>query len=493
MDMGRFVRKDSLFPKVSRNVAAVLAFLAVTVLSIMEYAVLPHVSESGRIDADEWQKDVDRVNASYSMKNPSGKNSADEDWVWGSAAYKVPYRREKNRRILVLGDSFVWGSGGITNMNNLSWRQLERELRRRGYADVEVIAAGRSGASTRREFRALPAVVDRYKPDLVVWLYVTNDPDEGVVKQFSRTAIDEDSVHGWHLNMAGAGIFPRINRQLAGLRKKKFEATMPPEQVGYEYTRWEMEILKGENLRKYEGTIAEVASWSRRNGVSLFFTTVPNYPSSDYFAPRYAAVEPLFRKEGIPFYDNIKEFALRYPNAAANLEEWRASPADGHPGHKACRFHAEKIADVLEGKYPDSLGRRSKTFVPEVWINDWFPEDMEVIGRSQAHIKFKYPASIDRMPRMPVGGPYVVVNFRDPISIERIAVSGPTLETSQIYLSGEDPGKIIESGALFRMKKVEGRRAEWSLVGYPWKHCVDSIRIQAGFGGRDRTLMVEFR
>lgn len=485
--------KDAPFPRASRVVAFVVALTAVVSLVILEYAVLPRLSMSGRVDADEWQNDVDRVNASYHLKNPGGFPFSEGDWIWHSAAYRPSIRRERPRRILVLGDSFVWGSGGIPNMNNLSWRQLERVLHRRGYLDVEVIAAGRSGASTHQAFDALPFLRDRYQPDLIAWIYVTNDPDEKAVKQFDRSVLQQDGNYKAHAYFAKRGIFPRVNRQLAALREKKLEKTMPPDKVGYEYVRWEKEILQGENLRRYERTLERLGAWRRENRVPLFFMTVPNSPDPEYFEPLYAVVEPLFRREGIPFFNIIREFAARYPNPKDEPERWRASPADGHPGHQACRFHAEKMADIIEENYSVFLGRRYRPSIPRPWINDWFPEDMEVPDRTGARLDIRYPASSAKMPRMPVGSPFVQLNFRDPVPLARIAVSGPDMKWARIFVSGEEPEKLSESGIVVGLGERAGRRTEWSLDEYPWKHCVDSIRVQAGFDGPDRNLRIDFR
>src|SRR4029434_5090068 len=95
-----------------------------------------------------------------------------------------PPPADSRRTILVLGDSFVWGPPYLS-LNHLWWRQLMIELERRGYRQVRVVAAGHSGWSTHRELECLEELLGEVKPDLVIWGYVTNDPDEKLIPQIS--------------------------------------------------------------------------------------------------------------------------------------------------------------------------------------------------------------------------------------------------------------------------------------------------------------------
>ena len=61
-----------------------------------------------------------------------------------------PMQGGKSHRIVVIADSFSWGDG-LANINDVWWRQIERELERRGYTDVEVLALGWNGAQTKEE------------------------------------------------------------------------------------------------------------------------------------------------------------------------------------------------------------------------------------------------------------------------------------------------------------------------------------------------------
>ena len=87
------------------------------------------------------------------------------------------YTREKPAgvsRIVVLGDSFTWGSGGVP-YESLWHRRFEAALRAEGH-DAEVLALGWTGAGPRFELRMWQVEGAHLAPDLVVLaFFVGND------------------------------------------------------------------------------------------------------------------------------------------------------------------------------------------------------------------------------------------------------------------------------------------------------------------------------
>ena len=87
--------------------------------------------------------------------------------------YPVP-RRPGTRRILVLGDSVVWGWG--VEQHEIFTEVLERSLPR-----TEVIAAGVPGYGTTQELLLYERRLRRFRPDVVVLALLSNDPAENLL------------------------------------------------------------------------------------------------------------------------------------------------------------------------------------------------------------------------------------------------------------------------------------------------------------------------
>lgn len=75
-------------------------------------------------------------------------------------------------RLLVLGDSFTFGEG--VDEGQIFPRLLERGRQQQG-TEIEVVNAGVPGYDTRREVLLLERLLERYRPDAVLIVWVPND------------------------------------------------------------------------------------------------------------------------------------------------------------------------------------------------------------------------------------------------------------------------------------------------------------------------------
>ena len=75
-------------------------------------------------------------------------------------------------RVLVVGDSFTFGTG--CNYQDIWPVILERRLEAGGW-NVDVVKAGVEGSDTRRELLIMRKHVPRYRPDLVLLAFLPND------------------------------------------------------------------------------------------------------------------------------------------------------------------------------------------------------------------------------------------------------------------------------------------------------------------------------
>jgi hypothetical protein len=475
--------------------AALVGFTALA-LAVVDRGVLAWIESAGNADAKSgvqlatrnWQQENERINENNFAKILLSP----DEWIWRSQGFPVGQERKKPHRILVVGDSFVWGDG-YANMNDLWWRQLERELRRRGYQAVEVIGLGSSGASTRQELDRLRNALPRYRPDLVIWGYVTNDADEGIVKQFDYQRLNKDAVVGYHDRQAEHGWLRRLNFQLEQRRRDKLLRTLPGPKRGYEYNDWELQLLEPANLAAYQQTLHEVAAFMREADTPYFFISLPSYPREESLRPRYAPIKPIFASAGLPLVDILDDFLAAYPAGTplSNDLGWGINPANAHPGVVSTRFYAREAADLLQRSYASVLGPRGApetNTAPE--INDWMPGKLAVQQNTAGQIRFEYPSDDTTMLRMPLGQHHVQMHLAMPSNLREIGLAGPDLASAQVHLTQVNAADGIDYGQLASVPRQSGNQLRWELPAAIGQ-LVNTVRVVADFDGADRSLTLD--
>jgi hypothetical protein len=93
---------------------------------------------------------------------------------------RMPAANPNVTRVLALGDSVTFGMGVDQKDTFPAW--LERIANSAGQTGkpLEVINAGVSGYNLADEANYLPFLLDRYRPDLVIWLMIPNDYDDSL-------------------------------------------------------------------------------------------------------------------------------------------------------------------------------------------------------------------------------------------------------------------------------------------------------------------------
>ena len=274
----RFGRRNvPILPSISVRFFLIGLACLVALILIAEWR-LAGLATQGRITSDPWQAENDRINT---MNQAKIQSSLPDDPLWRSAGIPSPLLPADKPRILVLGDSFVWGDGYL-NVNDVWWRQLERELHRRGHWQVEVVAAGLGGASTQDELRWLRGtnLLSQVAPDLVVLGYVANDPDvkdsrgRHLVKQLGRE-IKPPRYRG--LDAVLGRIAPQLNTQLKQRLVQKWETRI---RDAYPYAEWELRLLQPPNFDAYKRVVADLGETMRSRQLPFFTVTLPNWPST---------------------------------------------------------------------------------------------------------------------------------------------------------------------------------------------------------------------
>jgi hypothetical protein len=416
------------------------------------------------------------------------------DWVWRSRGRAVEPHGPKERRILVMGDSFVWGDG-YANLNDLWWMQLQRALQGRGYRGVEVIAAGIMGAATHHQLEQARSLVPRYRPDLVIWGHVVNDPDEGLVRRLRvdvEELLREDRVGRTLERLGEAGWLPALAGHLRERRGGVLAASLAGEENGFQELEWRRRLLQGENLDSYRRTLAAVSRFHDEVGIPGLGVQLPVVPDREELGLLFSPVSLLYADAGLPMVDVVDAYLARYPGGkppGGGVLGWGVNPANGHPGAIATSFHAERTADYLELHHSELLGPRSRPSVTApLRVNDWVPHFLEPESRSPGSVTFSQPDEHPLMRYMPVGWPYVQLNLELPTPIGTLTAEGSDLAVARAHVTVIDPVLGYDDGTVYDLGEARGRRCVWSLEGRPFAGRVNTIGFAAGFSGVDREV-----
>ncbi len=504
----RFGRREwHVLPSVAVRGAVVSLSIVVAALFVLDRLALPMLERRGLTAGANWQRHNALVVAEHRAKDtsapvdpalPIATRFGVRSWQGHPVERRTERRTESDPlRILVMGDSFVWGSPYLT-LNHMWWRQLEMELVARGY-NAEVIAAGQSGASTRDQLAVAKRVIPEYRPDLIIWGYVTNDADEGLVRQISQS---QQSLPGFNrIKDAAARVWPRLVGKFDALRAHKLAKSFTGPKYGYEYGEWELKLVEASNLAAYQETVRGVNELMSQHQLPGFMLTLPSHPSTKHFAPRLDPVIPVWRNAGVPTFNVLPAFVARYGEVAdsgADSITWGINPADGHPGPRACRFLAVQAADILVNDFADVTDTpREVSREPKIEINDWLPyasddaRPRSVFRESnanQVHVRMAYPDEA-RCPTMPLDVATPLIALKTPVALEQIKLTGPLLESAQIWVSYLDEKERYDDGQWQDCGLLRGANVEWTLSNRVPMRPVSVIRFRATFSEGSRELM----
>jgi lysophospholipase L1-like esterase len=262
-------------------------------------------------------------------------------------------------RILVLGDSFAYGSG---NAYEDSWATLvERRLLEDGYR-VDVVKAGVPGYDTRTEALYLERIFASYDPDIVLLTFLPNDLFTNQPIESAGGAADDhvsptegrdkgSSLHSLfllkRLLMANDGLYTRLYL----LTKRREYFSTPPSAA-----------LRGQ-IEVTQALLARMQSFCRKKGRELAVLSIPQ---------QFQVLVPEDTEEtGLGIHDIDRLFAAFAEQQGfawlATLPEmretYRSDPQDlfyrfdGHLNRLGNRWVADYLARALTGRFPGHLSR----------------------------------------------------------------------------------------------------------------------------------------
>jgi len=388
--------------------------------------------------------------------------------------------RTEHPKILVLGDSFVFGDG-LSNINQIWWNILQSELGRRGY-DCAVYAAGTGEISTYDEYLWLrdTSLLEDIQPDLIIIGYVTNDADlgsmdSGMGLKYYATTLYTKNFMSW-LRPAFPGIFDWVESKILG-KIMMTENRYNNSEYGYIYPTWEQKILEGEYLEAYNTRVLRpLGAFIRELGIPLIVIPTPEAPSKSYFEPLYQNVLPLFEQAGLPVYNPLDLFVEQYSDGKYD-DYFLANPVNKHPGPATSLFLGQYAADVLEQHYPSILGEKSERDKTKlsIEVNDWLPFMLgpQAIQESGAVSQYtiEYPDQSSKAdPKAgvhgnflthPLGKKYVKLNFKYPVRLSGVQIEGEDLLSAEVYTLAINEKLGFDDQKPVRLGGRRGNRCTW--------------------------------
>jgi len=384
---------------------------------------------------------------------------------------------DANVKILVLGDSFVFGYGS-SNLNYLWWNQLSGELTRRGY-NCTVYAVGQGGASTYDELKWLKntSMISDLDPDIIIIGYVTNDPD------YDPSVGGDTPFHGHYY-----GIFSQVlDMPLKDIMMKYWPGIYQTldlratfifsptgifrDKIGVQQAVWEGKtLLEKKHLSQFNTYVVKpLGKFAASINIPIILVTTPEDPDIKVFKPKYTPVLPLFEQAGIKTYNMLNDF---YNTCSSDKYKanYAINPANSHPGTTDTWFYSKYIADMLESNYPNILGKKTLTGkeIYNINVNDWMPFSLtpHFVTESDTSAKYviSYPAknSKESFLYMPAKEHYVKLNFKYPVDISSVTIGGKKLDSATLYVTGINKDLGFDDQVMHKLGKKSGRTCEWT-------------------------------
>ena len=379
--------------------------------------------------------------------------------------------------IVVIGDSFVYGAYSL-NRNETFWRVLENEMRADGIR-VNVYGVGMTGANAYEELSWLTDsdLVSKLNPDLVIFGYVYNDPDD------SAESSSEDSKWSKELPVISkiGKHFPNLYTRL--LTKISYK-TMYSNKYSTEYFVSSIgapPILKGRFYEKYKKDFVEkLDNYAETADFPIAVMTLPVMQYSDVSEALFRPLEGLYKScKNIRFYDCIKNF--NNFTSSEHKKNYSVNAADFHPGSATNKFYADYIKDFIYSDFSSLITESRKNYEAneKIIINDYLPRNISLVKSSDGYT-LEYPAKNgdynfygkdydEYFLVEPLGKPHIKLSFSQPVDIDSLKVNGDFSDIEIYYTCinqklGYDDHKIIKADETDGTHSVKNEKVTSVLI-----------------------------
>ena len=359
-------------------------------------------------------------------------------------------------RVLVVGDSFVWGHGLLDEQRRYP-ELLEIELNNRaGKAAFEVSSIASFGGSTIEESEWITkSLLRKYKPDIVILGYVLNDiiPSgkelslcESNVelcvkglrpsKDYLQCLRGEEGFVNKLINSTLTNNFPNLSKNLMVKRCTPDWAKDLDENSIIDYPESSPYWLEfNEAVAVIKQTVGEIPIiWAPTNHRN---DDKPLMVIKEFFKKNNYIIAPM-RKGKDTIENYLRENPVTESSAGGlNLTKAHASPVDSHPGSALNTAYSKDLADIIMQYLPKASSDKlmnGRYELPSQLVISTNPASMnyeklnskqEILSYSDTDKDKDYPRykTITEqylpqyVPCLRVGSPYLQINFDQKIPV----------------------------------------------------------------------------
>lgn len=266
------------------------------------------------------------------INKPNYERAAQHPFGFNDAVRTIS-KPDGKKRIVILGDSVVWGEGLPYYQ---SWNHLLEEKIVQKYPRFEVMSWGKRGWSTWDEFQFLKTEGIKHEIDYLIVGFVDNDPDWANITQ--KKFIWQGAYFLKPFNKLFPNLFDFMVTHINNIMEKRFLKD-------YDYQLWLDQLYSDENLSGYATWLEKFSEFCKNNKISLLFVLTP-HETGEAINRRFEKIIPLLEGVNIPYLNLFPAAHDRF-HTLPDRKLW-ANPANSHPGPLLTHLIADEVFDYLE-------------------------------------------------------------------------------------------------------------------------------------------------
>lgn len=265
-------------------------------------------------------------------------------------------------RIACVGDSIAFGMGTPREHFSLQLEARLNDSRPAGSPRIEVLNFGVPGYNIEQIAATLAGRVAAFAPDLVVYLYCLNDPQETsreletTLRGREVTPAQQAMIRQCWKTSPSALDHSRLWRFARVAFASRFQRPASEPREGY---RDDMEIILGGGgisyyrslyrpgaaLDRFQAGLDSIAHWSQESGIPVLVGVVPLFVELDAYALEdlHAEVKQALAARHLPALDLLP--AYQAARRSGN-DRFHADPL--HPNREGYGIAAQAVAEVLQ-------------------------------------------------------------------------------------------------------------------------------------------------